>query len=154
MAPSLPAVTQPVIPDTGDDLISQWLGGSANQAGFLRTSLDLTTRDGLAIATRMSGESQHDNSKIDGKEFTVVDYAIKAVHDVDPESGEIKIYPRITIACQDGTHLVFCGRVMLESVLLLAAGIKPDEWHSGLKVKVSSFKNKFKTLSHRLELVP
>src|SRR5438309_2077068 len=120
--------------DDGNNLISQWLGGSAVNAGFIKTSLDLSTRRGLEAATRMSGESEYDNSKIDGKSFTLTGYAIKAVHDTDPETGELTIYPRVTLSCDDGTHLAFSGRVMLESVLLLACGIKPDEWASGVKV--------------------
>lgn len=149
-APNLPVIAQP----TGDDLISQWLGGPVLYGGFLKTSLDLSTRKGLEIATRFEGASDHEGAELNGKEFMVNAYGIKPWNKTDPKTGEVRILPRCTLSVDDGSILAFSGTIALRSILLLAYGIKPEEWEKGIKIRVHAFKNGFGTYSHRLELMP
>lgn len=136
------------------DLISDWIGDGEEEGHPIRTNMDLSGVRGMAIATKLLLESEHDNSKLDGQEFTITGVMITAGKSIDNQSGEIKIWPRTAILCKDGTHLVFGGIVALRSVLLLMAHLGPEEWLAGIKVKVHASKSKPGGVMHRLEVIP
>ncbi len=143
--------SQPVA--TKPDLLSQWLGGDSQSLGFLKCTYDLSTHEGVAIASRFQGDSAHDNGKIDGQEFTATGIAISSWQQTDDKTGEVSIRPRLCIGLSDGTHLAFTGMVALRSGLFLLAGIKPEQWRTGVKIRVHSVPVKRGNDGHRFEIL-
>lgn len=149
----VPASPTPVAPARPPDLISEWLGGDSASLGFLRCTYDLSSFEGVAIASRFAGDSEHDNKSINGKEFVATGLAISSWQQTDERTGEVTVRPRLCIGLKDGTHLAFTGMVALRSGLFLLAGIKPEQWQAGVKIKVHEVPVKRGNSGHRFEVI-
>lgn len=101
------------------------------------TNLPLDSPRGKALALAALGEGDVSVAALDGKPFPTSYYLVTPGESVDPETGELKQYPRLVLIGQDGRTLVTTSIVvprLLQAVLSLYG---PGPWAPPLPLIVT-----------------
>lgn len=108
--------------------------------GQLATSYDVTNPANVDYVVNLLGKADRDLADLLNTDLAVVNWAVHRAQKVDPESGELTVWPRTVLVLTNGTMVSAGSLAVARTVLLAAQGRGRGPFRPPLKLRVTQGK--------------